>query len=252
MNLDDYVSNRENNQNDYAKKIMNAKRWAKTFPEIETHSLPKEMNDLIHDFSKYIRNFDFNTDLSKELCHGRYSLIQAESAGNQRIAVMIEKKEAVFTDYRPESNPPKKISPIAYFFSDFLPASYFGNPPATISEEEYNRLLIKGQGRIYGGEIFRTVTDNPISEEEYKKRISNFQLIGSQDFSALSLKSFAYDYLGSGFESDRNYYLFYSKDGHVFMDSTIAMDLKYHSSSNALGEYLASKAIEEREKKYLR
>ena len=208
---------------------------------METHSLPKETSDLLHEFSKYIKKFDLNTNLSKELCRNHYVLIQAKTPQNQRIAVMIEKNEAVFKDYRPESNPPKKIGLLANLFSDFLPNSYFENPTATISEEEYNRLLINNKGSIYN--IFRTITDKPISEEEYKERISKFQLIGSQDFYALSLKKFAYDYMGSSFESDRLYYAFYSKDGNIFMAKEIATDLKSNSSYNRLGEYLADEAI---------
>lgn len=235
MNLDDYISKMENDKEKNDQAARERKLWAKYYYNLDTYShLTSEDKNLLKEFKKYITRYDFNRDLSAEFDRGTYGMAQIETADHNRMAVMIEKRKAVYRDIQLSVTPQKKIGPIADFFSDFLPASYFHTEPNTYSEEEYLRLTQNHKG-IYMPRELKEL----LSEEEYNKRLSNFKLIGSQDFYALSLVELANDYFGSGFESDRNYYVFYSKDGNIFVSD--GMHDIYRGET--LGNYLADQAI---------
>ena len=248
MGLDDYISSREITRRSYEDMIRESISGVMYFQEIEAYEkLPSDSKELLSDFYKYIPQNLYSSELPKGFGGESYVLKQVKTVDNKSMAAMIETKKPVYTDYRSETNPPKKIGPIADFFRDFLPSSYFSNPTATVSEEEYVRLLVSRTAT----NIYRSLSDEDLDEEEYKKRLSKFQLVGSQEFYPLSLKNIAIDYMGNGVAQDRNYYIFYSKDGHVFIGPSIANDMmsSFWRAYN-LGNYLAAETEQIKQKKY--
>lgn len=226
MNLDDYVNKKEQFETDYKNRIKNIKRWVTFFQKIDRYSsIPEAKVSLIKDFGKYIESYKFNYTANPTTGNGAYVLIQVKTTDNNSMAAMIERKEATFVNY-----------------TDFSTVRY-------MTEEEYNKSLIEHLPWSYN--TFRTLTHKFISEEEYYRRLNQFQLIGSQEFAAISLTKFAYDiYSFADFESARNYYAFYSSDGNIFMTNELANDLKNHTSTYELSNYLADEAMKIKHKNY--
>lgn len=240
MNLDDYISKKEQEQKNREQWIRESTKWYTCFPEIDTF-FPRttKENQLLRDFSKYIRNYNFNTEIIKGAGNGNYVLAQIKTTNNQTMAALVERKKAIYTDYREETNPPKISGSLAYFLEPFLPNSLFTRGSHKISEEEYIRARIRKDN----GDVIRELSTKNMSEEELKERLSQFQLIGSQEFFALSLGNLHEDWLSGYFPL---LYAYYSKDGHVFMSKEMAT----HMTRGDLGNYLADQAIKIKQRKY--
>ena len=107
--VDDFISQKEKKDKEFEKSIREEKRWVKFYQTIDAYSeIGSGYTGLIKSFGSHIKNFDFNTNMSQEFKNGTYILAQIKTKDNKTMAAMIERKEAIFLDYRSESNPPKK------------------------------------------------------------------------------------------------------------------------------------------------
>lgn len=226
MNLDDYISNREKEKNEYISEVNNLRRWVVTINNIDVYGfIPKEKVSLIKEFGKHITSYqNQSVQLLDYVCDvKKYVFLQVKTTDNNSMLAIIERKQACYKN------------------SELLDS-------VTINEETYNRYLIDRTPGI--SEFRRELEDEEISKEEYYRRLKQFQQVGSQKFASLFLKKSNSSSFFHYFESEKNNYVYYSSDGNVFMVESLADYLTNHISTDDLGNYLADQAIKIKQRKY--